>query len=183
MLDFDKLYKEHKPQILRYLNSKIKNHSDAEELANDVFIRVFNHLNDYDETKSAFNTWITNITKNVLIDYFRLTGGSIKAKVIKTNVKIDDQKSDEIYQVFHVPDQGVKADSLYDTAYMIESTAQAINCLKGVKKEIAMDFFYNDLKMTEIAEKTDLPLGTVKNYIHMIRKQLQGDLKKEYELV
>ncbi len=183
MLDFDKLYIEHKPQILRYLNSKTRNINDSEELTNDIFIRVFNHLTEYDETKSAFNTWITNITKNVLIDYYRLKGGSKKAKAFKNSINTDDQMTDEIYQVFQIPDQGIKADSLHDSTIVVENTARAINCLKGVKKDIAIDFFYNDLTLNEIVDKTDLPLGTVKNYIFKIRKQLQGELKKEYELV
>lgn len=183
MLDFNKLYKENKPKLLRYLNTRTRNSSDAEELTNDVFIKVFNHLKEFDETKSAFNTWVTNITKNVLIDYYRLKGGSNKAKAFKNMVNTDDQMTDEIYQVFQIPDHGIKADSLHDSTIVVENTAKAINCLKGDKKDIAIDFFYNDLSYDEIADKTNLPLGTVKNYIFKIRKQLQSDLKKEYELV
>ncbi len=183
MLDFDKLYKENKAMVLRYLVNKTKNRSDSEELVNDIFIKVFKHLNDYDETKSAFSTWLINITKNSLIDYYRLKGGSNKAKAFANMINTDSSMTNEVYQVFQVPDNGIKTDSLYDSHIINENTARQINALNGKYKEIAIDYFYNDLSYDEIQVKHELSLGTVKIRINRLRKQLQENLKNELQLV
>jgi RNA polymerase sigma-70 factor (ECF subfamily) len=183
MLKFDKIYNENKAMVMRFLRTKIKNSSDIEELTDDIFIKVFNHLCDYDETKSNFNTWLINITKNTLIDYYRTKNGTQKAKAFANMINTDNSISEEIHMVYQVPDNGIKADSLHDSAIVVSNTDKAINSLKGVKKDIAIEFFYNDLQYEEIAEKLNLPLGTVKGNIFRIRETLQKSLKHELELV
>lgn len=183
MLDFNKLYNENNKMVLRYLTSKTKNYADAEELTNDIFLKVFKHLENFDETKSSFTTWLINISKNTLIDYYRLKGGSNKAKAFKNCINTDNAMTDEIYQVFQIPDKGIKSDSLYDTEIVINNTSKAINGLKGIAKDIAVEFFYNDLTYDEIQNKLDLPMGTVKGTINRVRIKLQCKLQKELDLV
>src|SRR6202789_2647253 len=44
---------------------------DAEDLAQDVFIKVYGNLRSFDLAKGSFQTWITTLTRNLLVDHFR----------------------------------------------------------------------------------------------------------------
>ncbi len=46
---------------------------DAQDLTQDVFIKMYRTLSSYDHTKGAFVTWVTTITRNLLVDHFRKT--------------------------------------------------------------------------------------------------------------
>src|ERR1700676_2587322 len=46
---------------------------DAQDLTQDVFIKMYRTLSTYDHTKGAFVTWVTTITRNLLVDHFRKT--------------------------------------------------------------------------------------------------------------
>src|ERR1700732_2325418 len=46
---------------------------DAEDLAQEVFIKMYRTLGSYDSSKGAFVTWVTTITRNLLVDHFRRT--------------------------------------------------------------------------------------------------------------
>ena len=51
----------------RFTNSA----EDAQDLTQDVFIRVYRTLSSYDVDKGAFTTWLTTLTRNLLVDHFR----------------------------------------------------------------------------------------------------------------
>ncbi len=47
--------------------------TDAEDLTQDVFLKVYKNLESFDTTKGSFSTWITTLTRNLLVDHFRRT--------------------------------------------------------------------------------------------------------------
>src|SRR5947208_14742394 len=46
---------------------------DAQDLTQEVFIKVYRTLSSYDSEKAAFMTWVTTVTRNLLVDHFRKT--------------------------------------------------------------------------------------------------------------
>ncbi len=182
-VSFEVVYNEYFTKLVRYFQFKTQSKPDSEELANDVLIKVFTHLNDFDSEKSALETWIFNISKNTLIDYFRSKNATIKGNAMKYQISTDSTVDEEFFQVFQVPDKGIKADSLHDNAILSNSIKTALNGLKPAHKAIAVAFFVDELKLSEIVEKLELPLGTVKGTINRIREKLQSQLVNEYEMV
>lgn len=67
----ERIYIEFKDRVSRYVRGKISNIHDAEDIVSDVFVKVFNGLAGYDESKSSLSTWIYTITRNAVTDYFR----------------------------------------------------------------------------------------------------------------
>ena len=47
--------------------------TDAEDLTQDVFLKVYKNLSSFDTSKGSFQTWITTLTRNLLVDHFRRT--------------------------------------------------------------------------------------------------------------
>ena len=95
----------------------------------------------------------------------------------------DSTVDEEFFQVFQVPDKGIKADSLHDSTMVADSIKTALNGLKSAQKELAEAFFIYEFTYNEMSEMFDLPLGTVKGNINRIREKLQSQLKNEYQLV
>src|SRR5947207_15690374 len=66
-------------EIVRLYNRRIYNlcyrftnsPDDAQDLTQDVFIKVYRTLGSYDVEKGAFTTWLTTLTRNLLVDHFR----------------------------------------------------------------------------------------------------------------
>lgn len=178
---FEEMYNHFHNGMVTWLTYKIKSKSDAEEIANDSLIKVFEKLDTFDESKSTFSTWVANICRNTLIDYTRKQK-TVKGMGMRNREDIDAMPSNDC-PVFQVPDKGIKADSLFDTQIVAKNIEAAINSLKGNYKAIAIELFINQLSYDEIAEKLGLSLGTVKPTILRIREKLQNKLQKEYELV
>lgn len=182
VVSFEKIYNDYHNRLVRFLKNKTQKLSDSEEIANDAFIKVFRHFKEFDETKSSFETWFFTIVNNTLIDFYRTTNKTVKAKGEKSGFSYD-AVNDEDHAVFQVPFKGDKTDSLYDTNNVQSSIESALNGLKPMYKNLAVDYFVNEFEYSELVEKYELPLGTVKGSINRIRTKLQGVLNPEYNLV
>lgn len=67
---FTELYEHFFPRIYQYLLGKTKDSSLADEMTSEIFIKMYQHLQDYDQSKGAFSTWLFRIAHNVLQDYY-----------------------------------------------------------------------------------------------------------------
>ncbi len=67
----ERIYTDFKDKVARYVRGKISNEQDAQDIVSDVFIKVFEGLCGYDESKASLSTWIYTIARNAVIDYFR----------------------------------------------------------------------------------------------------------------
>ena len=67
----EKVYRDYHGRVCGYIRSKINSAQDAEDLAADVFVKVFEKLGSFDESKASLSTWIYTITRNTLTDHFR----------------------------------------------------------------------------------------------------------------
>ncbi|HIU33508.1 MAG TPA: sigma-70 family RNA polymerase sigma factor [Candidatus Pullichristensenella excrementigallinarum] len=69
--EMERIYREFRPKIARYVAARIENHADVEDLVSTILLKVFAHLEEYDETKGSLSTWIYAITRNQVIDYYK----------------------------------------------------------------------------------------------------------------
>ena len=54
-----------------FVRSKIVNQTEAEDIVQTVFLKVYSNLDKYDETKASLSTWIYTITRNTVYDYLK----------------------------------------------------------------------------------------------------------------
>lgn len=137
----DEIYTEYRDKVFSYTRSKIQNYQDAEDLCEDVFVKVFQKLDKYDESKSAISTWIYNITKNTVIDYYRSH---------KYNLELLDN-----YDYVDEPEEEISEESL-------EFLAKALNELSTDLKDIIVLRYYEGLTLKEVSEKMGISYGIVK---------------------
>lgn len=174
IITFEQIYKEFKDRIFFFIRSKV-NSEVAEEILQDVFLKVYEHQNNYDVHKAKLNTWIYNIAKNRIVDYYRSKENNkgLNTNNIESYVSSD---GDEYFQI----NSGKTANCLAENNELKIEINNAIALLKPNLRKIATMYFVQELSYDEISEQLNMPLGSVKGYINRIRKALQNKLTAIY---
>lgn len=81
---FGTLYERYADRIFLYLFGRVSNHLDAEDITEDVFLRVWRSLPNYNEQGVPFPAYLFSVARNALIDHYRRSGR------VKGQVSIDD---------------------------------------------------------------------------------------------
>ncbi len=169
----ESLYKLHYQGILNFINMKLHNLEVAEELANDTFIKAMQNRHLYNSDKSSISTWLYNIAKNCVIDYYRKDNSD---KYINVS-NFTDESGKEMYQFT----DDSRNDIILENKELSESIKKAMSTLKPKYQKIAQMYFIADKPYNEIAEALEMPVGSVKSMIFRIKEMLQGRLQFVYE--
>ena len=68
---FQEFYSEYYQKVVFYINKKISNPFDAEDLASEIFLYCYSHYDDYDPQKSALSTWLYLIVNSRIKNHYR----------------------------------------------------------------------------------------------------------------
>jgi RNA polymerase sigma-70 factor, ECF subfamily len=149
--------------------------TDAEDLTQEVFLKLYKNLASFDTQKGSFQTWITTLARNLLVDHFR-----------RTRL---DRVSDSLDATFDgEPDGPSLADRLADPRPSQEShvaslqlKARVQSALKQLSPELREAVILRDLEdmdYKEIAQVLRIPEGTVKSRISRGRGELAKLLQR-----
>jgi RNA polymerase sigma-70 factor (ECF subfamily) len=165
--DFIYLIRRYEAQLLRYIK-RISNfrQEDAEDILQDVFIKVYQNLNDFDP-RLKFSSWIYRITHNQVISFYRKNKKNMQAvnwefnDDIINNLKIDfnlEQKIDGVYLRKKIESVFKKLDFKY---------AQVLE-LK----------FLESKNYQEISDILQKPIGTISTLINRAKKRFKEEFNK-----
>lgn len=151
----------------------IRDREQAEDLAQETFVRVFNHIDRYDP-KYKFSSWIFKIATNLTIDH-------IRRKELNT-VSIDGSRNATTAEQIEAtaitiisPDEN--PEELLEAKELGEEIEEAIGKLRPEYRAAILLRHVEGREYQEIAEIMALPLGTVKTYIHRGRNELRETLQ------
>jgi len=153
---------------------------DAQDLTQEVFIRMYRTLNSYDVGRGAFMTWITTLTRNLLVDHFR------KTKNDRLTDSLDATASDHEDAMplgDRIPDGGPPPDSGVQSRETKETVHQALQKLSPELREAVILRDLQDMDYREIATVLRVPEGTVKSRINRGRAELARLLQRTYRQV
>jgi RNA polymerase sigma-70 factor (ECF subfamily) len=153
---------------------------DAEDLTQDVFIKMYKTLNMYDPGRAAFMTWVTTVTRNLLVDHFRKTKYDRATDSLDTPVSDHEDAlplSDRIEDTSLPPDARVQSREAGDTVH------QALQKLSPELREAVILRDLQDMDYREIATVLKVPEGTVKSRINRGRAELARLLQRTYRQV
>lgn len=151
---FVELFGQIAPRIKWYLINLGARPGQAEELTQEVMVTIWQRASDFDRKRSAAGTWIYTIARNRRIDLWR---------------KEQRRRFDPEEPLLKSPEPSVPDDELSAT----EQAAQVRNAIASLPEELStlIRFAYFDgLSHSEIAQKTGIPLGTVKTRIRKATK-------------
>jgi RNA polymerase sigma-70 factor, ECF subfamily len=173
---FEALYRRHRGPVYRYLLRQCGNAGTAEELFQDVWLRVVNARIGY-EVKARFTTWLYRIAHNRLMDYFR---SHARARLESYDALVDDESSDEQWA-----DVDSGAESTYESADVTldrkrtaERLVAAIDTLPAAQREAFLLREEGGLSLEEIAAATGVNAETAKSRLRYAMARLRSLLKE-----
>ena len=153
---------------------------DAQDLTQEVFIKLYRTISSYDTSKGAFATWVTTITRNLLVDHFRKSKQDRMTDSLDTAPSDHEDAqplSDRIEDKSAPPDARVRSREVGDTVHA------ALAKLSPELREAVILRDLQDMDYREIATTLKVPEGTVKSRINRGRAELARLLQRTYRQV
>jgi RNA polymerase sigma-70 factor (ECF subfamily) len=153
---------------------------DAQDLTQEVFIKMFRTMNSYDAGRGAFMTWVTTITRNLLVDHFR------KTKQDRVTESLDappSEHEDAMPMSEKIEDKAPPADASVQSRETREAVHRALQKLSPELREAVILRDLQDMDYREIATVLRVPEGTVKSRINRGRAELGRLLQRTYRQV
>ncbi len=147
---------------------------DAEDLTQEVFLRIYGNLASFDLVRGSFKTWATTLTRNLLVDHFRRT----KQQRVTDSIDAGWDGVDELPVSDRIADN---RPSPHDRAAGRELQKMVQQALAKVSPELREAVILRDLQdmdYKEIAQVLRIPEGTVKSRISRGRAELARLLEK-----
>ena len=139
----EQIYKDYKDKVFAYIRNHVNSIADAEDLCEDVFVKIFEKIDTYDESKSRLSTWIYSVTSNTVIDFYRTN--HISSEIPED---LSDEKS------------SIEED--YLDQENLEALAGALRELPQEQMDIIVLRYYKGYTLQEVAEKMSLSYGITK---------------------
>ena len=163
---FDYLIEQHKNKIFNYSLYMMHNRMDAEDITQEVMIRIWQNINKFNFL--AARAWIMRTTHNLCIDYLRRNKNQYQKEI-----SIDDNLSERIEDKRNA----VMPDEVLNQSLLDINIKRAVENLQERLKSPFVLYEVQGFKYKEISKILDMPLNTVKVNLLRARKQLQKDLK------
>ena len=159
---FEELVRRYQRPIVAYVYRMVGDYDSALDLAQEVFIKVYNSLGRY-RPEFKFSTWIYRIAHNASIDHLRRAGNA-RTEEMEVEGEGGSTYSKPIASKSPTPEQETERG---ERRAEIE---EVVRQLPPAYRELIVLRHSHDLSYDEIAEVTGLPLGTVKNRIFRARE-------------
>ena len=143
---FSRLFTMYNEAIYGIINSIVRDEKVAEELVQDVFIKVWNNASSYNIDKGRFFTWLLNIARNTAIDETRSKSFKNSKKNLSTSNFVDIVRS---------------SDSLNKKTNSI-GIKKFVDALKPACIKIIDLLYFKGFTQAEASEALEIPLGTLK---------------------
>jgi RNA polymerase sigma-70 factor, ECF subfamily len=152
------------------------NSADAEDLSQDVFLKVHRNLDNFDSGKGSFQTWLTTLARNLLVDHFRRSRQDRATDSIDANWEGSDDESPAL--ATRIEDGGPSPHASAVSRQTASIVQQALTQLSPELREAVILRDLQDFDYKEIAQVLRVPEGTVKSRISRGRAELARLLER-----
>jgi RNA polymerase sigma-70 factor (ECF subfamily) len=157
---WNEIVRTHRRKVFNLAYKFVGRHDEAEDLTQDIFLRIFKSLHTFDR-RANFQTWLISISRNLCIDHYR----SVR-KERETMARDVDASELTPVSADRGPERQLEA---VDTKALVR---QALSALPATLREAVMLRDLQEFSYLEIADKLSLPEGTVKSRINRGRLEL-----------
>lgn len=166
MLQYKQAVQEYRSNIYNYAYYYLRSREEAEDVTQEVLIKLWNNWNSIDQ--SLLQPWIIRVTRNASIDALRKRK-SYRARVVKD---ADDYTMASATTPEPTPDRAVEGEDIRSRIL------QALDEVKEPYKSVVILREIEDMKYEEISQALDIPLNTVKVYLHRGRHMIRNILRR-----
>lgn len=165
---FVQLIKRYEAKLLRYiLRLSNFNREDAEDVLQEVFIKVYQNLNAFDP-QLRFSSWVYRITHNQVISTYRKN--KIRPQVISW--EMDEDILNNIVADFDIKKE-------IDNDYLYEQIKKILNKINFKYTQVLVLKFLENKSYREISDILQKPEGTIATLINRAKKQFKEELIKQ----
>ncbi len=158
---FTQLYDMYSKSLFSIITNLIKDREEAEDVLQEVFVKIWKNIDTYNQSKGRLYTWMLNITRNTAIDKLRSKGYNNSQK----NLSSDN--------FVHLLDDSNKLTNKIDSIGLRDF----VNKLKPKCIQLIDLLFFKGFTQQEASEELVIPLGTVKTQNRMCMNDLRNFLK------
>lgn len=168
---YDILVHRYKDQLLNFVFRFVGNRTDAEDIIQETFLRVYRNKHMYKEI-AKFSTWVYTIAGNLAKTELRRRK---RHKIFSVSNFVNEEKD------FDIPDRDHSPEKKVDSSIQESIIQKAIEKLPIKFKEVIVLRDIQGFAYEEISQILNIPLGTVKSRVNRGRLKLQEDLKFLFE--
>jgi RNA polymerase sigma-70 factor, ECF subfamily len=170
---YRELIRRYERPVFSLVFRMVRDRELAEDLAQDTFVKVLQHIDRY-RSEFKFSSWLFKIANNVAIDHLRRR----QLDTVSMDGSPHAGTSDAVQaSSFDIASKGESALDLIEAKELGSAIERAIAGLRPDYRACILLRHVEDRSYEEIAATLDLPLGTVKTYIHRARHELRQSLE------
>ena len=170
---WEELVKAHSRRVYAICYRFTGRASEAEEITQEVFLRVFQTLKSFRMDEGQFSVWLTRLARNLLIDHYR------REKMQRVTDSIEDQ----LPEAERLAPQRERTDGLVESREHEELIQAGLRKLAPELRETVILRDMEELDYKAIAEVLRVPEGTVKSRLHRGRAELAKVLRRSRVIV
>lgn len=156
---FRSLYEATSPKLFGFVLRIVQKRELAEEVLQESFVNIWNNASSYQSSLAAPMTWMTAIVRNRAFDLLRkLSNGQ------QHDVEIDAEYFDSDVMIALESGEATPLQAL-ELSQDAAALASCMSRLEALHRQAMALAFYHDLSHSEVAEKMNLPMGTIKTWI------------------
>jgi len=159
---FSYLYKQYGGVLFGVVNKVIYDEQTAQDVLQEVFVKIWNNIAQYNPQKGRIYTWMINIARNAAIDKLRSKGEIMKGKIQTGEDIVSSSKT------------SMKTEQSTDTIGLRGMVAE----LKPEYEAIVDLSYFKGYTLDEISKILDIPLGTVKTRMRHAMQLLRQKFSK-----
>lgn len=136
----------------------------AEELVQEVFLKVWRSSRSFDSSRGGFSTWLYRVTRSAAVDLHRRRGRTV------------DLAHGEGADLANIRDHSAGPQQVVDDSWLAWRMMRAMETLDEPYRRVLELAYFNGLSQREIAQNTGWPIGTVKTRTNRALKRLRDEL-------
>jgi len=175
---FGEIIKKTEGLVAQIVFKMINNPEDRKDISQDIYLKAFHHLANF-KFQSKLSTWIAQITYNTCLNWLE------KKKLVLPGNRHEEKEPDD-EETSWTNNRSLNAtDNNIETSIFRKELAEilqsGIEMLSPIYKILITLYHNEELSYEEIGQITELPEGTVKNYLFRARKKLKENLLSTYK--
>lgn len=156
---FERLYDDYSAAIYGLVLKILRDEALAEDALQDTFVRIWQKIHTYDETKGKLFTWMLNVARNIAIDRLRANTSRKADLMVDIQPSLESRGPSTTMQVEHI---GLR---------------ELVDALPAEQKQVIELIYFLGYTQSEVAEEYDIPLGTVKSRVRLAMNYLRTKIQ------
>jgi RNA polymerase sigma-70 factor, ECF subfamily len=174
---FDELFARYSRPLRIRVNKFVQNADAAEDLLQEVFVRVWTKASTWNNTGPA-RAWLYRIASNLALNHLRAARRRSETSLNDAYTD-DDDAEEEVYRQFESDVPG--PETQYERTHVLNMVRELIQNLPDSKREVLQLVHSEDLSVNETAEALGIPDGTVKSRLHYGRRAIESRLRELFD--